>query len=96
VLIGVNTFSAAMADAAHFRYQTNAMLVGRTVGEKPNSYQEAREFTLPNSHWTVRYSTKYYAFVEGGENIIRPDQEIEATRDDYSAGRDWVLQYKGN
>jgi len=100
VIIGVNTFSAAMANAAHFRYQTNAILVGRTVGEKPNSYQEPREFTLPNSHWTVRYSTKYYTFAEGGENIIRPDQEIEGTWDDYKAGRDraldWVLRYKGN
>jgi len=100
VLIGVNTFSAAMSNAAHFRYQTNAILAGRPIGEKPNSYQEPREFTLPNSHWTVRYSTKYYKFVESGENIIRPDQEIKSGWEDYAAGRDlaleWVLQYAGN
>jgi hypothetical protein len=100
VLIGVNTFSAAMANAAHFRYQTNAILVGQTIGEKPNSYSEPREFTLPNSHWTVRYSTKYYKFVESDENIIRPDQQIGGTWVDYSSGRDlaldWVLQYKTN
>jgi len=74
--------------------------VGRTIGEKPNSYSEPREFTLPNSHWTVRYSTRYYKFVESGENIIRPDQEIKSSWEDYVAGRDlvleWVLQYKGN
>jgi hypothetical protein len=100
ILIGTNTFSAAMANAAHFRYQTNAILVGRSIGEKPNSYQEPREFNLPNSHWTVRYSTQYYKFVESGENIIRPDQEIQGTWDDYTAGRDtaleWVLRYKAN
>ena len=28
VLVGVNTFSAAMSNATHFRYQTEAILVG--------------------------------------------------------------------
>jgi hypothetical protein len=97
VLIGPNTFSAAMSNAAHFRYQTNAILVGQQIGEKPNSYQEAREMTLPNSHWKVRYSVKFYRFVENGENLIRPDQEIIPSWTDYQSGRDpvleWVLNY---
>ena len=97
VLVGPSTFSAAMSNSAHFRYQTNAILVGQQIGEKPNSYQEAREMKLPNSHWTVRYSVKFYKFVETGENIIRPDQEIIPTWDDYRYGRDpvleWVLNY---
>ena len=98
VLIGPHTFSAAMSNSAHFRYQTNAILVGQQIGEKPNSYQEAREFQLPNSHWTVRYSVEFYKFVDKGENLIRPDQEIIPTWDDYKSGRDpvldWVLSYK--
>lgn len=93
VLIGPNTFSAAMSNSAHFRYQTNAILVGQQIGEKPNSYQEAREMKLPNSHWTVRYSVKFYTFVESGENIIRPDQEIIPSWDDYRTGRDPVLEW---
>jgi Peptidase family S41 len=93
VLVGPNTFSAAMSNAAHFRYQTNAILVGQQIGEKPNSYQEAREMKLPNSHWTVRYSVKFYKFVEAGENIIRPDKEIVPSWEDYRAGRDPVLQW---
>jgi len=97
VLVGTTTFSAAMSNAAHFRYQTNAILVGQQIGEKPNSWQEPREMKLPNSHWTVRYSTKFYKFVETGENVIRPDQEIVPTWDDYRSGRDpvldWVLKY---
>jgi hypothetical protein len=97
VLVGPNTFSAAMSNSAHFRYQTNAILVGQQIGEKPNSYQEAREMKLPNSHWTVRYSVKFYRFVETGENVIRPDQEIIPSWDDYRSGRDpvldWVLAY---
>lgn len=98
VLISNETFSAAMSNAAQFRSLTAAMLVGGTIGERPNSYQEPREMTLPNSHLTVRYSTKFYKFVEGGENILRPDQEILPTWEDYKAGRDpvleWVLKYQ--
>jgi hypothetical protein len=93
VLVGPNTFSAAMSNAAHFRYQTSAILVGQQIGEKPNSYQEAREMKLPNSHLTVRYSVKFYKFVKVGENVIRPDKEIAPSWEDYSAGRDPVLQW---
>jgi hypothetical protein len=93
VLVGPTTFSAAMSNAAHFRYQTNAILVGQQIGEKPNSYQEAREMKLPNSHWTVRYSVEFYKFVEVGENVIRPDKEIVPSWEDYRAGRDPVLQW---
>jgi hypothetical protein len=97
VLIGPSTFSAAMSNSAHFRDQTNAMLVGETIGERPNSYQERRDMTLPNSHWTVNYSTKFYTFTKSGENLIRPDKEIKTSWDDYVEGRDpvldWVLNY---
>jgi Peptidase family S41 len=93
ILIGPNTFSAAMSNSAHFRNQTNAILVGQQIGEKPNSYQEVREMKLPNAGWTVRYSVKFYKFVETGENIIRPDQEIVASWDDYRCGRDPVLEW---
>jgi hypothetical protein len=98
ILIGVNTFSAAMSNSAHFRAQTAAILVGQTIGEKPNSYQESRHLTLPNSHLVVNYSVRLYKFVENGENIIRPDQEIIPTWVDFKAGSDpalgWILQYK--
>lgn len=92
ILIGPNTFSAAMSNSAHFRYQTNAILVGQQIGEKPNSYQEARVMKLPNSRWKVQYSVKFYKFVEKGENLIRPDVEIIPSWDDYKAGRDPVLE----
>ena len=93
VIIGPLTFSAAMSNAAQFRSETAAILVGQTIGEKPNSYQEPREMTLPNSRWTVRYSTRYYKFVESGENLVRPDQEIIPTWEDYKAGRDPALEW---
>jgi len=93
VLIGPFTFSAAMSNAAHFRQRTAAMLVGLPIGEKPNSYQEARSTTLPNSHLTLSYSVRFYKFVDTAENMIRPDREIQTSWDDFKAGRDPVLEY---
>jgi hypothetical protein len=93
VLIGPHTFSAAMSNAAHFRTKTAAILVGEAIGEKPNSYQEARQMYLPNSHLLVRYSTQFYRFVKDGENMIRPDQEIAPSWNEFKSGRDPVLEW---
>lgn len=97
ILIGSSTFSAAMSNSAHFRFQTNAMLVGEPIGEKPNSYQEPRNLTMPNSHCVFQYQTQFYKFVESGENVIKPDQEIILSWEDFKAGRDpvldWVLKH---
>ena len=95
VLIGPLTFSAAMNNAAQFQDQTNAILVGQTIGERPNSYQEPRQFVLPNSHLVVRVSTRYYAFRKTGENAVRPTREIIPAWTEVKAGHDpaldWVL-----
>jgi hypothetical protein len=93
VLIGPRTFSAAMANAAHFRKRTKAILVGKPIGEIPNSYQEARDMILPNSRWAARYSIRFYRFVGGKENLIRPDQEIAETWGDFQSGRDPVMDW---
>jgi hypothetical protein len=93
VLIGNLTFSAAMSNSAHFRQQTAAILVGEPIGERPNSYQENRELSLPNSHIVISYSTRFYKFVaDGAENRVRPDIEVPTTWEDVKAGRDPVLQ----
>ena len=93
VLIGPLTFSAAMNNAAQFQDQTNAILVGQTIGERPNSYQEPRQFRLPNSHLIVRASTLYYAFRKTGENAVRPTHEIIPTWADIKSGRDPALEW---
>jgi hypothetical protein len=93
VLIGAVTFSAAMNNAAQFRAQTAALLIGQTIGEKPNGYAEVRTMLLPNSHLEVHYSTRYYKFSESGENAVRPDREIVPSWADYKAGRDPVLEW---
>jgi hypothetical protein len=93
VLIGPKTFSAAMNNAAQFQDDTNAITVGETIGEKPNSYQEPRQFRLPNSHLVVRASTLFYKFRKTGENAVRPNKEIIPTWDDVKSGRDPVLEW---
>jgi hypothetical protein len=92
VAIGRNTFSAGMANAAQFRTRTKAILVGETIGEKPNSYQEPRELLLPNSHLKMRFSTRYYRFVEQGPNAVEPDYHVVPTWVEYRAGHDPVLE----
>jgi hypothetical protein len=93
VLIGPETFSAAMNNAAQFRTMTAATLVGESIGEKPNSYQEPKEMTLPNSHLIVRYSTEWYAFVKDGPNSVDPDVRVVPTWTQYAGGQDPVLDY---
>jgi hypothetical protein len=93
VLIGANTFSAAMSNAAQFRTMTHATLVGQPIGERPNSYQEPRQFTLPNSQLVVHYSTRYYKFTDGPSNVVAPDKEITPTWEDFKNGHDPVLEW---
>jgi hypothetical protein len=93
VLVGPETFSAAMNNAAQLQDETHAILVGQTIGEKPNSYQEPRQFRLPNSHLVVRVSTLYYEFRKHGENAVRPNKEIIPTWADVKAGRDPVMDW---
>jgi len=93
VAIGTNTFSAGMSNSAQFRTRAQAMLIGEPIGERPNSYQEAREMRLPNSWLMVRYSTRFYRFVDKGPNEIRPDVAIATSWSAYKAGRDPVLEW---
>jgi hypothetical protein len=84
-----STFSAAMSNAAQFRAMTNAMQVGQPIGERPNSYQEPKQFRLPNSDLVVRYSTRYYKFVEGRDNVVAPDKESPQRGETIRAGTTW-------
>ncbi len=93
VLVGPNTFSAAMSNAAQFRTKTHALLVGQTIGERPNSNQEANEERLPNSHLLLRYSTRHYAFLPGKINEIVPDKQIIPAWPPFRSGRDPVLEW---
>jgi C-terminal processing protease CtpA/Prc len=93
VAVGRQTFSAAMVNAIDFRKETNAILVGEPIGERPNSYSENDEMTLPNSKLVVSYSTRYYKFVDQDVAAVLPDVHIEQTWADFRTGRDGVIDW---
>ena len=93
VLIGRRTFSAAMVNATDFRKETQAILVGEPIGERPNSYSENDEMTLPNSRVVVSYSTRYYKFLDEDVPAVLPDQRIDTTWADFKDGHDAVLEW---
>jgi hypothetical protein len=93
VAVGRATFSAAMVNAIDFRKETNAILVGEPIGERPNSYSENDEMTLPNSRIVVSYSTRYYKFLDEDVPAVLPDMRIDPTWADFRAGRDAVMDW---
>jgi hypothetical protein len=93
VITSVQTFSAALKNAIDFRQVAKATLVGETIGERPNSYSENDEFTLPNSKIELSYSTRYYEFLPGQDGLLEPDKKISMTWADWVAGRDPVLEW---
>lgn len=93
VIVGRRTYSAAMVNAIDFRKETNAILVGEPIGERPNSYSENDEMTLPNSRLVVSYSTRYYKFLEEDVEAVLPDVRIDPAWPDFREGRDPVLEW---
>jgi hypothetical protein len=96
-VIGRRTFSAGMANAADFRNDLKAILVGEPTGARPNGYQENRGFSLPNSHLEVSYSIELYKFSGTDTPGIIPDMLIEPKWESYVSGRDdaldWITAY---
>lgn len=83
VLVGRRTFSAAMTNAVDFKKTTRAILVGETIGAKPNGWQESRSYFLPNSGIGFSVSIRYYSFLRGFSEV-RPDIAIPPRLSDWS------------
>ena len=62
-LIGENTFSSAVMNAAQLKTRAGATLVGTPTGGSANHYGEIQSFTLEHLPLTVYYSTKYFAML---------------------------------
>lgn len=91
VLIGRQTFSAAMTNAADFHTNTNAELVGEPAGAAPNNWQEVRRFVLPHSKLGGGVSTRYYEFLPG-RSTLDPDQLVVPRPDDWGTRYDAAIQ----
>jgi hypothetical protein len=92
VLTGRNTFSSAQLNARSLRNACKAVVIGGPTGQKPNAFGEVRTFTLPNSGFEVRYSTKHFQTDPADPESMMPDVLVEPTIADFIAGRDIVLE----
>jgi C-terminal processing protease CtpA/Prc len=93
VIIGRDTYSSAVLNAVRLKKETNASFVGEATGGEPNHYGEVKQFTLPNSEKPIRYSTKYFKWLDEDTNTLEPDMVIEETFAAYRAGVDPVTEW---
>ena len=92
VLIGPQTFSAALMNAMRLKMQLHATFVGEPTGGKPGSYGEVNFLTLPSSKLVIGYSTKYFAADKGMDGpSLAPDIPASMSSADLLAGRDPVF-----
>lgn len=92
VLVDRSTYSSAILNAVELKKGFKAVLIGLPPGGSLNHYGEVRTVTLPNSQWVVQYSTKYFKLGADGENLLKPDVEIEMTAKEFFSGADPVLE----
>jgi hypothetical protein len=90
LLIGDQTFSAAMDLADGVRTYDLMLTIGQPTGGVPNTLGDIGPFQLPNSRITVSYSTKLFVRASGDESDlgpVRPHIEVEPV-----SGRDAALE----
>ncbi|WP_160687546.1 peptidase S41 [Clostridium sp. C2-6-12] len=93
VIVGRQTFSAAIIDAVKWRNETNATFIGEPTSGKPNHYGAVKNFLLPNSNLKIQYSTTYAKTSNDERDSFIPDKTIELSIDDYVNKKDPVLDY---
>ena len=73
ILVGRNTFSAAIVTAAILKGQggPRAVLVGETMGDADSFWAEGGEVTLPNSKMIITYANAFHDLGHGCSNLDR-------------------------
>ncbi|MEQ9468366.1 MAG: hypothetical protein RLN88_13210 [Ekhidna sp.] len=96
VLIGRETYSAAMNLASDLEYWTDATFIGEPTGSSPNFIGESNALKLPNSQLYLIISNRYH---QGGANNsldnrpwIAPDILAEFSSEDYFKKKDPALE----
>lgn len=93
VIVGRNTFSAAILDIVKWRNETNATFIGQPTSGKPNHYGSTDTFTLPNSKLSIQYSKAYAKTCDDESDSFIPDKKIEISIDDYVNKNDPIIDY---
>lgn len=67
ILVGGNTFSAAISTAARLKYFAGprATLVGEAMGDRASFWGEGGTVAMPNSKFAIRYTTGYHDWENG-------------------------------
>lgn len=93
VLIGRNTFSAAVVFSLWMEADLAPVFVGEPSGGSPTMFENNRSVYLPNSNFRVLISTRARQDVPATDTRrwIAPDLLVELSSEDYFAGRDPVL-----
>ena len=94
VLIGPQTFSAAMNFVDELELNTNVLFAGEPTGETPNMWGDPAGVTLPNSGIVVQASTLWWQFADPRDHrpFRAPDLLVPLTFADYSRNIDPVLE----
>ncbi len=90
IILGRFTFSSAILNAISLDHPP-LKKVGEPTGGSPNSYGEVQSFSLPNSHLTVSYSTRYFSFPQYPPGSMLPDVKVPLASADYFARHDPFL-----
>ena len=94
VVIGRDTYSAAMCLAVALERHTHAIFVGEPTGATPNHYGDTREVTLPHSGLVVEISELYWQNSDPRDERpwITPDLPVTLTARDFFENRDPALE----
>ena len=92
VLTGRGTFSASEFILEDLDRLTDAIFVGEPASSRPISYGDAYQAKLPNSHITVRISTRYWQSGQDKRPYIPIDLAAPLAFADYVSSRDPALE----
>ncbi len=94
VLIGPQTFSAAMNCVDDLEMNTNALFAGEPTGETPNMWGDPTPLKLPNSGIVVQASTLWWQLEDPRDDraFRAPDLAVDLTFEDYANNVDPVMK----
>ncbi|HEY4355739.1 MAG TPA: hypothetical protein VGN16_08340 [Acidobacteriaceae bacterium] len=94
VIIGPQTFSAAMNFVDDLEMNTNALFVGEPTGETPNMWGDPVDLKLPNSGIVIQASTLWWQFEDPRDDrpYRAPDLAAAMTFADYAGNIDPAME----
>lgn len=93
VATNLYTGGAAIQLADQFGKETKALLIGEIPAGRVYQYGTSKSFTLPNSKLPIYFPSKLMQDGKGGPDILKLDEKIPLSYEDYRTGKDPVLDF---